>query len=335
MTIRWGILGCGGIAGSFAQELAASPHGELVAAASRSADKAAAFCAEHGGVAYGGYDLLVADDAVDAVYVALPNDQHARWAIAAAEAGKAVLCEKPACMTAAELDGVLSACAETGAFFMENFAWRCHRRWDRLPELLGEIGTLRRIDAAFGVPRTIGQPNIRDHRAMGGGALMDVGAYTLAFARLVARLAGAGEPERVGCQLHLVGEVDHAGAATLGFADGSFAQLQFSHREQLPWRATIAGSSGWIEVADPWCFCGEPMFRLCDHGRRDDLIEVEDIEGYLSRPIRSVAEALADGATESPHMPWADSRGQADCLDALRHAADYRWPDEAASLSGR
>jgi len=331
MTIRWGILGCGGIAGSFAKELAASPQGELGAAASRSADKAAAFCAEHGGTPYGGYAQVLGDDAVDAVYVALPNDQHARWAIAAAEAGKAVLCEKPACMTAAELEGVLAACTAAGTFFMENFAWRCHRRWDRLGEALDRIGELRRIDAAFGVVRKNVSDNIRDHRAMGGGVLMDLGAYCLSFARLVARLAGSGEPRRFGCLLHLQGEVDHAGAASLGFADGAFTQLQFSHREQLPWRATIAGSDGWIEVADPWCFCGEPTFHIRDHGGRDETIEVADIDGYLSRPIRAVAEAIAAGATESPAMSWADSRGQAAALDALRHAADYRWPDEAAA----
>jgi len=328
MTIGWGILGCGGIAATFARELADAPeHGTLVSAASRSGDKAATFCDEHGGRGGAGYQTLLMDDAVQAVYVALPNDQHARWATAAAEAGKAVLCEKPACMTADELDGVLAACRAGGVFLMENFAWRCHARWQRLGELFadGAIGELRRIDAAFGVVRQTGG-NIRDQRALGGGALMDLGAYTLAFARLVARQAGVGEPESCDCRLHLADEVDHAGAAILGFAGGAFAQLQFSHREQLPWRATVAGTTGWIEVADPWCFCGEPVFRIRDHGGRDETITVDDGEGYLRRPIREVARCLATGANESPCMDHADSRGQARAMDALRHAAGYHWP---------
>jgi predicted dehydrogenase len=125
-TIRWGVLAPGRIAHLFAADLLLVPDGELVATGSRSLERAEAFAAEHGGTAYGSYEALLADPAVDVVYVASPHtlhDEHTRMALAA---GKPVLCEKPMTLDAASTTALFAEAAERGLFLMEAMWMACH-----------------------------------------------------------------------------------------------------------------------------------------------------------------------------------------------------------------
>src|SRR5947209_423396 len=150
--LQWGIIGTGAIAKIFARGLAASRTGRLVAVGSRTPAAAEtfadAFDAPH---RHGSYDSLLADPAVQAVYISTPHPMHAEWAIKAAEAGKHILCEKPLTLNHAEAMVVVEAALRHDVFLMEAFMYRCHPQTAKLIELIrsGVIGSVRVIQVTF------------------------------------------------------------------------------------------------------------------------------------------------------------------------------------------
>jgi predicted dehydrogenase len=153
--VQWGIIGPGAIAQNFADGLAGSEAGVLAAIGSRSAERRQDFGDRHGIAAerrYADYPALVADPGIDAVYVATPHPWHAELAILAMRAGKAVLVEKPAGMTAAEVVTLTEVAAQEGVLFAEAFMYRCHPQIARVLEIIasGEIGEITHIRTAFG-----------------------------------------------------------------------------------------------------------------------------------------------------------------------------------------
>lgn len=151
--VRWGLLACGKIAEAFAGGVQQSTSGELVAVASRDAERAAAFGARFGVPnCHGSYEALLADPEVDAVYISTPHPMHAEWAIKAADAGKHILCEKPIAMNHAEASTIVDAARRNGVFLMEAFMYRCQPLLAKVLDLLraGAIGEVRVIRASFG-----------------------------------------------------------------------------------------------------------------------------------------------------------------------------------------
>ena len=142
---------------------------------------------------HGSYEALLADPEVDAVYIPLPNHLHAEWTIAAARAGKHVLCEKPLAMTAADAERMIEACRVAGVLLMEAFMYRLHPSWVAVRELVagGRIGRLTAVHSWFSYYND-DPANIRNIRAFGGGALYDIGCYSVNLSRM---LFGA-EPAR-------------------------------------------------------------------------------------------------------------------------------------------
>jgi len=195
--LRWGILGCAAIADrAVIPAIQASETGELVGIASRNEEKAKAK-AEQFGIpkSYGSYEALLADPEIDAVYIPLPNHLHKEWTIAAAKAGKHILCEKPLAMDAAEAQEMVDYCREAGVHLAEAFMYRHHPRVARVKEILasGEIGELRAIRGVFTYNGAANKSDIRQVKAWGGGGIYDVGVYPLSAARWI---TGA-EPEAV------------------------------------------------------------------------------------------------------------------------------------------
>lgn len=325
---RWGILGTGGIASKFAGGLATIADRCLLAAVgSRTLESAQAFAAKHGGRAHGSYQALLDDPQVDVVYVALLNHQHAEWCIRAAQAGKHVLCEKPAALTAAELEGVLAAARSAGTFFMEGFLYRCHPRWPRLRELLasGTIGELRLLHAAFSFDAG-GKQRLMS-RAQGGGALMDVGCYPLSWLRWF-----AGEPTATTCVATLNGDgVDLTASAQLVFPGGVIGTLHTSCASARHVSIRLHGSRGWIDVIEPWrATPGEAAFVIHrDVGPLETITVPDDGLNTYAREALTVMTHVADH--QAPAMTWADSMAQARCLDALRHQAGVWWEGERDS----
>ena len=186
--IRWGILGTAGIAESaFLPALRQAGDGVAVSVASRDAARSRSWAAEHDVTrAVPGYEQVVADPEIEAIYIPLPNGLHAEWTIAGLEAGKAVLCEKPLCVTPEETGRVLATADAASVPLWEAFVFPFHRQIERVHDALagGLIGEVREIASRFHF--VLDDPNdIRLSAELGGGSLFDVGCYPVRLARLL------------------------------------------------------------------------------------------------------------------------------------------------------
>jgi len=253
VNVRWGILGCGGIAkGAIAPAIVASCNGELVAVASRDLATARANAEVTGATrAHGSYDALLADDEIDAVFIGLPNGLHEPWAIRAAEAGKHVLCEKSLTLSSASARRMRAAFDGRGLRLVEAFMYRHHPQWEIVRSLLvqGAIGELRSLRAGF---TSDGLPD-GDHRfsvPLGGGALFDLTCYAVDAARYV---LGA-EPGRVSAHgvLFAPGGVDVTSTAILEFPGRVLATAHGSLRSAEDQFLVVVGTRGRIEVERPF-----------------------------------------------------------------------------------
>ena len=193
--IRWGILGTARIARKIAAAIAQIDDVELAGVASRDLSRAKTWAHEHGARrAYGSYEALLTDPDIDAVYIPLPPSMHAEWTIAAADAGKHVLCEKPLAMNGAEAQRMADACAKAGVQLMDGVMWLHHPRTDEMQRAIasGSLGDLRRLTAAFSFHwDPLPLDDFRFRRDLGGGALLDLGWYCVGAA-----LWAFGEPPR-------------------------------------------------------------------------------------------------------------------------------------------
>ncbi len=248
--LRWGILGTGNIAGQFCGG-GGGRRGAIVNVGSRSADAAAAFAAAHRIPAHGSYESVLADPAVDAVYVSLPNAMHHRWTVAALAAGKHVLCEKPIALDAAQAAEMFDAATRHGRLLVEAFMYRAHPLTAAVGRAVadGVIGKLRLVRTSFCYRTTKVAGNVRFDRLLGGGCLMDVGCYCLNFAR---HFAGA-EPTATSAAatFHASG-VDDGLVATLAFPGDVLATLTCNMAAQADNTAYLCGTDGFIEVPVPW-----------------------------------------------------------------------------------
>ena len=251
--VRIGILGAARIApAALVRPARRLPEAEATAVAARDPERARKFASRHGvPTVHAGYDAVLADSGIDAVYNPLPNGLHARWTIAALEAGKHVLCEKPFTNNAAEAGQVAAVAARTGLVVMEAFHYRYHPLAERMRSIAqdGELGELRRIETwlCFPLPRF---SDIRYRYDLGGGALMDAGCYTVHMQRLL----GGGEPEVVSARAKLrTPDVDRAMAAELRFPSGAEGRLTCSMWSSSVLRvgARVTGEAGEMRVLNP------------------------------------------------------------------------------------
>ena len=251
-VLRWGILSTANIAvEKVIPGMRAAKRAEVLGIASRDQARGEATAKQLGiPRSYGSYEALLADPDIDAVYVPLPNHLHAQWAIAAARAGKHVLCEKPLAMTAAEAQTIVDAAREAGVVLMEAFMYRQHPSWVAVRELIavGRIGRLTAVDSWFSY--YLEDPtNIRNIREVGGGALYDIGCYTINLSRM---LFGE-EPASVAATIvrDPASGVDTLISAILDFP-GGVATFTCSTRVEPDQRVSIYGTTGRIEIEIPF-----------------------------------------------------------------------------------
>ena len=224
---------------------------EVAAIASRNGDQAKAV-AERLDIprAHGSYDALLANSDIDAVYIPLPNHLHAEWTIAAARAGKHVLCEKPLAMTAADAERMAEACDAAGVRLMEAFMYRHHPSWVAVRDLVesGRIGRLAAVRSWFSY-YNVDPANIRNIKEYGGGALYDIGCYNVNLSRLLF----GGEPTRIRASIERdpVTGVDVLTSAILDFDEGS-ATFTCGTRLETDQRVDIYGTSGRISIGIPF-----------------------------------------------------------------------------------
>jgi xylose dehydrogenase (NAD/NADP) len=318
VTVAWGILSTARINRLVLAGAAESDRADVIAVASRDDGRAQAYAREHGiERAYGGYDALLEDTDVEAVYISLPNSMHVPWTLRALEAGKHVLCEKPFSRRPEEVERAFDVAESVGLVLSEAFMWRHHPQTAKLAALVAEgaIGRLRLVRAAFSFPLATvhGADDARFSPELDGGALMDVGCYCVNGIRFL-----AGEPERVQAE-QVVGEsgVDVCFAGTLRLANDVLAHFDCGF--VLPQRDEIevVGEDGSLYVDDPW-HARSPGIEL----RRED--GVERIAVPPANSYRLELENVHDAARDIAPLLLGrdDAVGQARTLEALYRAAE-------------
>ncbi|HVX73803.1 MAG TPA: aldo/keto reductase [Devosia sp.] len=344
--LRWGIIGPGGIAQAFRDGVKASRTGELVAIASRNPQRPGLGDTFPGARIVDGYDALLRDPDVDAIYIATPHPGHAEWAIKAAEAGKHVLVEKPLALTAFEADAIFNAHARAGTFIGEAFMYRLHPATRALGDLVasGAIGEVRMIQSSFGFQMPAFRP---EHRLfandLAGGGILDVGCYPVSMSRFIAGQAAGKpflDPVKVMGTAHLGQErTDEWAAAVLQFDTGIVAQVSCAVFVQLDNVLRIHGATGRIEVPDFWFAGGDRTggpgtIRIVRPGKEVETIEAGRGQPHLySFEADGAAAAIFAGRQEfaAPGMSWADTLGNLRALDAWRAGAGLQYDIETSA----
>lgn len=313
---RWGLMATGGIAHTFARDLAHAPDASLFAVGSRSQESADAFGDELDVPnRHGSYEALANDPDVDAVYVSPPHPFHKDATLLALQAGKAVLCEKPFAMDAAETQEMISAARSSGTLLVEAMWTRFLPTMVRVREIL-EAGTLGEI---VYLTAEHGQWFDKDpeHRlfapSLGGGALLDLGVYPISFAHMVlgapARITAVSEPAFTG--------VDKTTSAIFQYDSGAHAVVTTSLAAASNNPAVVYGTEARLEL-DGW-FYVPTSFRVV--GRDGTVLEsFEPPAGGRGMEYEAieVGRCLAEGLTESPVMPLADTLAVMETMDEIR-----------------
>ncbi len=327
-SVRWGIVGPGRIAEKVMGDFAFVPGAEVVAVASRSADRARAFAVKRGiGSAYGSYRDLIADPDVDVLYIATPHPQHLAIAAAAADAGKAMLVEKAFTATFAGAAALVEAVRANHVFAMEAMWTRFQPALVKARELLADcaIGEVRSVQVDLGVVRDFDPTDRIFSYELGGGAMLDLGVYLVSFAQMV---MGAPTSVSVRGSLEPSG-VDAEASLLLGFPEGRTATLMCSLHSPMPGHARVFGSSGWIDVLPR--FHHPRSIVLHRHGAEPEQFDRPPIgEGYAHELIE-VTQSVAAGRTESTIMPLDDTLAVQRVLDDALGLLGIRFTEDTVA----
>ena len=325
-VLRWGVLSTARIGRTkVIPGIAAAPNCEVTAIASRDPAAARAAAAALGiPHAHGSYEALLADPEVDAVYIPLPNHLHAEWTIAAARAGKHVLCEKPLATTVAEAEQMVAACEEAGVLLMEAFMYRHHPSWVAVRELVaaGRIGRLVAVQSWFSYFND-DPGNIRNILAAGGGALYDIGCYCVNLSRMLF----GGEPTRVlgSVSRDPVGGTDTVASAILEFGDG-VATFTASTRAEDDQRVHVHGTNGRLSLEIPFNIPPHLPTRLHVASGGDPPVapDIETLTFEPADPYTVEAEAFADAvlAGGSAPVPPSDAIANLRVIEAIFRGAE-------------
>ncbi|TKK86533.1 Gfo/Idh/MocA family oxidoreductase [Herbidospora galbida] len=323
--LRWAVIGTGGIAKQFADDLRLSEAGELVAVGSRTAARAEAFAAEVGAPrAYGDQAAMLAADDVDAVYVATPHPAHHAGALAAIEAGKAVLVEKPFTINRREAEKLVAAARARGVFLMEAMWSRFLPHMVRIRELLaeGRLGDVRLAVAEHGVWFRHDPVHRMFDPALGGGALLDLGVYPVSFLSMV-----FGRPLSVTASTQFGDTgVDGQTAVIAKYEDGRQGVATSSMEAFLPNRASIAGTEARIDI-DPWWY-RPTSFTLTTRGGAAERYTFDVPGNGLRFQTEEVARCVRAGLLESPILTLEESCQIMGTMDEVRAQAGLRYPGE-------
>jgi predicted dehydrogenase len=343
--IGWGIVGTGKIARVLARALAHSTTGELIAVGSRSPERARTFAADFPvRRQHEGYEGVIEDPDVDLVYVATNHPDHRAWAVAAAEAGKHVLCEKPLAVHRADAEAIVDAARRNDVVLLEAFAYRCHPQTHRLVEILrsGAIGEIRMVDAVFGYDAGPTPGNYLLVHDLGGGSILDVGCYTTSMSHLIARVGTGGQ---VAESIDVVGVaeigastgVDHYAAANLRFNGGLVARLACSVQVDLESSLRIYGSEGRITIPSPWLpgrIGTKAEIVLQRAGAEPEVVDVDLGAGVYAIEADAVGAMVQAGERSPSIMPWEESLANMGTLDRWRASIGLRYEQDEVVVAG-
>ncbi len=312
--IRWGIVSAGDIAGTFARDIAYTDNARVGAVAARSGDAASRFAADHGiPEAFEGYEALFADPDIDAVYVATPHTLHLEHSLAALDAGKAVLCEKPVTTGAADFETLLQAAARADRYLMEGMWTWFLPAIDKAKAWVdaGRIGELRHVKADFGYPIPY-DPGKRVYNAeLAGGCLFDMGIYPVALARLFTSRA----PSTMEVISRFAPNGVDDDVVMLFNYDDCVATLATSFRCKLQNTAYIIGTKGYIEIPHFWRAPECTLYVL--HDAVDAFVDDRRGSGFEFQ-IAAASDDIPQGRKESAVVTHAASLAFQEDLDRVR-----------------
>jgi predicted dehydrogenase len=326
-VVRWGILSTGRIAKAFARALTDTPGAVLAGVGSRTVDAAEAFAREFGGKAYGSYEALAAADDIDLIYIGTPHPMHAENVRMALNAGKGVLCEKPFTMNRAEAEELVALARAKNLFLMEAMWTRFMPALAEVRRIVesGEIGPVHQVNAELGFKSEAGPEHRLFNRALGGGALLDLGIYPLSIA-----VALLGPVDKVTAQADLGPTgVDEQTGFLLRHSKGGMSVCSCSLRARLPSELTIAGERGHVRM--------NTMFH---HTTTVTVVRADGISRTVPTPflgngyVHEVIEAqrcFKAGLIESPGMTHDDSLALMGVMDEVRRQIGVTY---AADLAG-
>jgi len=313
--VRWGILGTGRIAGAFAEAINDTPGAQLQAIGSRNQSSADDFARRYqAATAHPSYEALAEDGAVDVVYIATPHTLHHANTLRCLLADKHVLCEKPMATTSAEVLEMVSVANTRRRFLMEAMWMRCFPLIRLLKSRIdqGLIGDVRMIHADFGFRSEFDASHRLFDPALGGGALLDVGIYPVAFSSLF-----LGEPtEVVSLQTQGDSHVDEQSAYLLRHQHGEISMLSSSIRTHTSQSAWIYGSQGRVHL--PQSFWKPQEFTIHLPGRDPETISMPYSGSGYAYEVQEVMSALAAGNLESQLMPHHESVALMRTMDRIR-----------------
>lgn len=315
--VRWGVMGYARIAReNVIPAIQRSRNSEFFAIASREESKLAE-CRARFKVAksYRGYDELLRDVEVDAVYIPLPNSMHREWTIKAAERGKHVLCEKPIALNAAECREMIAACAGNRVTLMEAFMYRYTDRTHKVLEVLrsGALGEIKFIGSTFRF--LLANPaSIKLKTELGGGSLYDVGCYPVNFiGKVVDTMGGrAGQLESVAVELERSGGVDVIFSALMKYSSGLIASVNSGFNAQRRIFTEIVGTKGLLEVPDTFVDSAAALTLTTGEERRE--IPVEAADRYLLE-VEDFADAIL--SRRAPAFSLNETQRNMEVIDRL------------------
>ncbi len=314
--MRWGILGAGNIAHRFAASLQNVENTELYAISGRNMDKLNAFAEQFPcEKKYQGYDLLLADENVDAVYLALPHGMHKEWALKALKAGKAVLCEKPATVNEQEMQEIADISGQERVLFMEAMKSRFEPAYIELKKQIeaGVIGTIERIDTSvcFQIPAEMRGKTY--HTMPGqGGALLDSGIYCAGLIEDFLK----GEPVNVQTYANYYGGIDWYVDSLLQFDNGQ-CRIEVGFDRTSPRDAVIYGTEGKIHLPD---LHRPSKFIITKNTGEEETVEVPYVHDDFYGQIDHFCQLWRTGRSESPIMTREAMIREAHILDTVRNA---------------
>ena len=323
-TFNWGILGPGGIARAFATDLQSLAGHCVAAVGSRTLSNAQEFVSTFGGKAYGSYEELVADESVDAIYVATPHPAHKENVIAALNAGKPVLCEKPFAVNAQEAQEMVAAAVANNVALMEAMWSRFLPHYALVREIVasGILGKILTVHADHG-QRLADQniPRLVDP-LLAGGALLDLGIYPVSFAHMI-----LSNPTKITASGVLTDRgVDGQTSMIFDYSSGAQAILNTTMLEQTPCRAVVAGVNGWLEIDR--VFYAPTSMRV---SLFDGTVK-QYPNTYVGHGIREQADEfkqlVLSGKQQSEILNWKDTVDIMKTLDTVRSQIGLRYPFE-------
>lgn len=324
-TYNWAILGCGRIAEKFAADLALLPNARLYAAGSRSLDKARAFAAKTGfEKAFGSYEAMAADPAVDIVYIATPHAMHREHTLLCLEHHKAVLCEKAFAINAKQARDMVASAKANDTFLMEAFWTRFQPSYQRAMSIVdsGALGALKLVRSDFAFKADADPARRLYNVDLGGGSLLDIGIYPVFIA-----LTALGSPDRIqsmasfsptGSEESIVMSFEYSG--------GRMASLISSFASSSPTEAEYWFEHGYMRLNRK--FNTPTSITIQEDGKPTTTIDFPPGAGTgYELEAAHVMECLDEGLTESPLLPLSSSIQLMELLDRVRQSAGIVYPN--------